>query len=132
MNVRAVLVLVLLMLVPAGSYMSDGRFRDARGNTDPDAVHVVVPDDLDALDPQVRDHLMRQIEWARDDPQDASRHATLGIAYAANARWLESRESFRMVLKLDPGEVLAKYHMAVATERLGDYDGTVELLRQIT
>jgi tetratricopeptide (TPR) repeat protein len=92
---------------------------------------VVVPKNMDGLDLQVRAYLEEQIERVRQAPDEASRHATLGIAYGANGLWLEARDSYRMVLMLDPDEVLAKYHAAVATQQLSDYTGTIAMLQEI-
>ncbi len=138
---RVVLPALTLAAVGAGVYLWFPRFQSSPEVSAPDegaapevvaaSNEVVVPENIDELDPQVRAHLEEQIALVREAPDDASRHATLGIAYAANARWTEARDCFRMVLELDPGEVLAKYHVAVATQKLGDYTATRAMLQQI-
>jgi len=91
--------------------------------------HVVVPDDLAELDPQLRDYLNEKISWGQQDPNDAERHATLGLVYSANARWQEARDSFQNAVDLDPGAKLSVYYLATATQRLGDSEVAIAILQ---
>jgi len=94
------------------------------------AVDVPVPADLEKLDPQLRDYLRLQLEWAKQNPVDPTRQATLGIVYAANLLWAEARRCFSNVTRIDPKEPLGHLYLAVAAQETGDYSGALQLFRQ--
>lgn len=93
---------------------------------------VPVPTDLEKLDPQLRDYLLRHIKLLQQNTIDPNRQATLGIVYAANLLWAEARRCFSNVIRVNPKEPLGHLYLAVATQETGDYNGALELFRQTT
>src|SRR6266536_707824 len=93
---------------------------------------VPVPGDLERLEPQLRAYLKDKIEWTRKAPRDVHRQATLGMVYAANALWSESRMAFQNAAQIDPKEPLARLYVAISTQELGDFDEALNRFRQIT
>ena len=92
---------------------------------------VVVPHDLQEIDPQLRAYITQHIEWAREDPRAAQRHATLALVYAANKHWAEARDAFCVAVDLAPRDVMASYYLAIATREAGDHETAVDLLRKV-
>lgn len=81
---------------------------------------VVVPDDLEKLDPQIRAYLEDHIRWAREAPENAGTHVTMGQVYFANGQWREARACFDRVAAMAPDNALAKYYGALASKKLGE------------
>lgn len=130
-------VLVLAAIPLAVLAVGVAFYLQVNRNTSPDssvsqAPGIVIPDDLAEIDPQIRTYISEQIELAQEGPSDAMRHATLGLVYAANALWTESKDSFRNASSLAPDNVLAKYHLAIATLKCGDEDEAFKMLREVT
>jgi len=89
------------------------------------------PLDTTGLDPAVRSLLEERLAVAREAPGDAAGHGSLGLAYEANGLWPEAAESFANAAELDPGEPLWRYHRAIALRSLGEFDASLELLREV-
>lgn len=96
------------------------------------ALAVPIPPDLERLEPQLRAYVLEKVNWVRDAPRSANRHATLGMVYAVNALWPEARQAFQNAAVLDPKEPLASLYGAIATQELGQFDDALRLLRQLT
>ncbi|MCH8966498.1 MAG: tetratricopeptide repeat protein, partial [Planctomycetes bacterium] len=92
---------------------------------------VVVPHDLQEIDPQLRAYITQHIEWVREDPRAAQRHATLALVYAANKHWAEARDAFCVAVDLAPRDVMANYYLAIATREAGHPETAVDLLRKV-
>lgn len=93
---------------------------------------VVVPMNPERLDPRVRAYVLRHVSWAREAPNETNRHATLGLVYAANGCWSEALASFQTASRLGSGDELPDYYAAIATQKLGDPDTTVTMLKALT
>ena len=87
---------------------------------------------LASLDPQVQDHLERMLAEVRLDLRNPGRRATLGIAFAANGLWKESRETFLQTAALAPEEPLARMYAAVALEEQADTVGALREYKALT
>ncbi|MCZ6682789.1 MAG: tetratricopeptide repeat protein [Planctomycetota bacterium] len=96
------------------------------------ALAPVVVADLDGFPEQFRTHLTRYIDRVREAPDQADRHAELGVVYEANRHWAEAQACFRKARRLDQHEVLSQYHLAVVTRHLGDAAGALELYTEAT
>jgi tetratricopeptide (TPR) repeat protein len=93
---------------------------------------VPVPANPAGLDPFLRAYVLEKVAWVRQSPRDASRHATLGLVYAANGLWPEARLAFQNAAELDPQQPLALLYLAVCHQELGQPDRAVSLLRVAT
>jgi tetratricopeptide (TPR) repeat protein len=93
---------------------------------------IPIPKDLERLEPQLRAHLTEEIARVKAAPRDASRHATLGLAYAANGLWPEAQKAFLNAVQLDPLEPLAHLYSAVSFQELGAADEAIKRLRELT
>jgi tetratricopeptide (TPR) repeat protein len=116
-------VALLIALVGVAGYFGWQRLRPVP--------EVVSPREPDALDPQFRAYVTGFIQSVRAAPRDAGRHATLGLVYEANERYPEALACFRTAVELDPDEPLAKYHLALMTQEVGDADAALALWRQL-
>ncbi|MBK9140318.1 MAG: tetratricopeptide repeat protein [Verrucomicrobia bacterium] len=92
---------------------------------------VPAPPDPARLEPQLRAYLDEMVAWTRSGARDPQRHATLGLAYAANNLWAEARLAFSNVVQLNPREPLALLYYAVAHQELGQTDEALRLLREL-
>ena len=92
----------------------------------------VTPDHLPGLEPDVAALIAEKVKAAREQPGNAAAHGDLGLAYEANLLWREARASYANAVKLDPLDVLWSYHLAIATHQAGEFDASVDLLREIT
>jgi tetratricopeptide (TPR) repeat protein len=90
---------------------------------------VVVPEGLELLEPQVREHIVTYLDAARAKPSDPELRARLGLALGSNGLWLAARHSFESAAWLDPAHELAHYYHAIANQTLGDYGRALEILR---
>jgi tetratricopeptide (TPR) repeat protein len=93
---------------------------------------VPVPAGLDEVDVQVRAYLEEHVDRVRAAPGDPDRHATLGLVYAGNGFWPEALGCFDNVARLRPDDPLAHLYRAVATRELGDLEGAVAALDELT
>ena len=125
-TVRYVVALIVLVAVVGG--LAYALLLRAGGDDGP---VVVVPTGFDDLDPQFRSLAKRYIDWTREEPSSAERHAQLALVYAANQVWLEARASFEKALRIDPNHTLARYYLAIARGECGDRDGEIETLWDI-
>ncbi|MHC4981064.1 MAG: tetratricopeptide repeat protein [Planctomycetota bacterium] len=116
-------VALLIVLVGVAGYLGWQRLRPVPA--------VVSPREPDALDPQFRAYVKGFIESVQAAPRDAGRHATLGLVYEANQLYPEAQASFRTAVELDPDEPLAKYHLALTTQEVGDADAGLAMLQQL-
>ncbi len=98
----------------------------------PPLLPVALPANAAGLDPQVRAHIDGTVAIVRADPRDAAKRATLGIAYAANGLWEESRRTFLDAATLAPDEPLARMYAAIALEEMSDEAGAVREFRALT
>lgn len=129
-------VVVLLVAAGAGAgfllLREGGAAGGKAGNESTNAKSlVVVPADLDALDPQFRAFLSDHIERLREAPIDPARQLKIGQIYAANNHWALARRCYANALRFDPGHTLARYHLAIATRKDGDRDQALILLRRL-
>lgn len=79
-----------------------------------------VPQELDKLDPQLRQYILEAIGRLRLAPRNRDHHATLGLVYAANSLWSEARLAFSNVVRLKPNEPLAHLYVGISTQELGE------------
>jgi len=114
---------ITIAIVGVGLWISVGLFRAPPS--------VVVPANLQDLDPQLADYLRQHIAWARENPRDSQRHASLGLVYEANDRWADAKACFANAAHLDPGNFLAIYHHAIVAQELGDRQEAVHLLQRV-
>ncbi len=121
-------VCVLAVGVTAVLWRSTAGATAAPPNT---GIVVIEPDHLDSFGAQLRAYLEPHIHFAKADPRDASRHATLGLVYEANRCWVEAYGCFEMVERLSPRDPLPVYHRAIAASKLGRADEAVDLLRRV-
>jgi tetratricopeptide (TPR) repeat protein len=91
-----------------------------------------VPQELGRLDPQLRAHISEIVNWVRSEPRRWDRHATLGVAYAANSLWPEARLSFSNVIYLNPKEPLAHLYLGISTQELGEPDQALQEFQAVT
>jgi len=111
---------VVLLL---GSGITLVRWREAR------AAAPVAPADLDAVDPELRPILERELASAARSPSSARGHGTLGLLYEANLMWSEAERSFANAAQLQASQPLWSVHRAVALRELGDFEAALALLR---
>ncbi len=97
----------------------------------PAAPTVVVPENLDQLEPQLKSYLAQHIEAVRRVPDDRERWRTLALVYEANQMWTEAGSSFSRLVDLSPHEPRALFHLAVVTLEAGDLDKGVEELEEL-
>jgi tetratricopeptide (TPR) repeat protein len=93
-----------------------------------EVVRVASPENLD---PEVRKLIDRLVADAESDLTDGARHGRLGLAYEANRLWPEARDSFAQAAELEPSEMLWRYHFAVASDEAGDFEGALEMYREL-
>ncbi|MCH9034293.1 MAG: tetratricopeptide repeat protein [Planctomycetes bacterium] len=91
-----------------------------------------IPEDLDALEPQLRDYMEPFIDRVRGKPGDAAAHAELGLVYEANELWPSAVVAFQNAVELAPNQALCQYHLAVALARTGQDEAALDLLRRIS
>src|SRR5438552_5296561 len=89
------------------------------------------PVNLDKLDPQLREYVVQKLEWVRQRPRRADRHATLGLVYAVNGLWQEARVAFENAARLDPKNPLPHMYVGVAAQELGELNQAVEIFREL-
>jgi tetratricopeptide (TPR) repeat protein len=92
---------------------------------------VVVAENLGDLDPAVRALVFQVVEEVRAEPANGRRHGKLGLVYEANLLWEDARECFRIAARLEPEDHLWRYHLALASREVGDFEGALELLEQV-
>ena len=88
----------------------------------------VVPEHADELDQSVRRLVERLAARASAAPRDAATHGELGLAYEANALWLEAQRSLTNAVALAPENVGWRLHLAIVTQEAGAFPESVELL----
>ncbi len=92
---------------------------------------VVMPADMSRLDPELASLIERQAKNIRAHPRDPVAHARLGLVYEANAMFDEARRCFANAVNLKERVPLWEYHMANMMRQAGDFDGALELLREL-
>ena len=98
----------------------------------PGAPTVVVPENLDQLEPQLKSYLAQHIESVRRVPDDRERWRTLALVYEANQMWTEAGSCFSRLAELSPHEPRALLHLTVVILAAGDLDKGVELLEELS
>lgn len=93
---------------------------------------VVIPADMDHLEPQLQAYIKGFMEAVRESPRAAERHATLGRVYAANHLWEEAAQCFEIAVELGHEGPLPAYYRAVAMSRLGGTDEAIARYRDVT
>jgi len=110
----------LVAVVPLIAVLCFLQFRaPSPGSPMPD---VVVPDDLETLDPQIKAYVEDHIRWVREKPESVDRHVTMGQVYFANGQWREARACFDRVVTMAPDNAMATYYGALASQKLGEGD----------
>ncbi len=94
-------------------------------------IDVPVPADLESFDPQITAYLKKYIQRAQAAPRDFDAQATLGLVYGANSVWREARACFASAALLRPDEPLARHHVAIAADELGEADAAFEMAGRI-
>jgi tetratricopeptide (TPR) repeat protein len=92
---------------------------------------VVVPEELDHLDPAVRELVLKKVEEVRGAPGSARAHGMLGLVYEVSGLWDAARACFSRAAELAPGDRDWRLHHIVATRETGDVDGAREALLQL-
>lgn len=93
---------------------------------------VPAPKDLAKLEPQLRDYVTANLQWVREAPRRADRHARLGLIYAVNGLWFEARQAFQNAALLDGNEPLAQMYIGVASQETGDFNAAAKTFREVT
>lgn len=93
---------------------------------------IPVPAQIGTLDPQVRAHLAQIATRAGKDPRNAGLRSELGLAFAVNGLWTEARQCFLDALRLGDISPLPAMYAAIALQELGDYEGAIRELRQVS
>lgn len=122
---RHLLILALLIVTIVG-------VRHLYSDRRQSSLTIPVPADLERLDPQLRAYLWQKLDWVREKPRHADRHATLGIVYAANGLWKEAKDAFGNAAHLDPNQPLAYMYVAVADQELGSLKEAIGGYRDLT
>ena len=94
-------------------------------------IAVTEPDDLEALDPQIRAYVAAHIRAAKANSAEVESHVTLGQVYFANGLWQEADDCFEKVLAHRPGSVMPTYYSAVATFKMGEMDEYKRMLQDL-
>lgn len=123
-SARWPLVAAGALVIGVGGYLGRDRLRPAPA--------VVVPAELEQLEPQLQAYLKSFLERVRQAPREAQSHATLGLVYEANELWPQARSCFQNAVRLDPKQPLARYHLAIATLEVGDRAAAIALLEGLT
>jgi tetratricopeptide (TPR) repeat protein len=111
---RKALLLIGLACLLAAAYQTYEHWRAP-------ALPVPVPVDWNQIsEPQVRDYLKKMVAYVEEAPREASRHATLGLAYAANGLWNLAEPAFRNAARLAPNDPLPWLYTAIALEQSGE------------
>jgi len=92
---------------------------------------VVLPPNLERLDPAVQTLISSQAAAVAARPREASTHGDLGLVYEANLLWPEARRCFEYAASLDPGEMLWKLHLAIAYRQTGGPQEALAQLREL-
>jgi tetratricopeptide (TPR) repeat protein len=92
---------------------------------------VVIPEELDRLDPAVRELVLAKVEEARRTPENARAHGMLGLVYEVSGLWDAARACFSRAVELAPSDRDWRLHHIVATRETGDVDGAREALEQL-
>jgi tetratricopeptide (TPR) repeat protein len=95
------------------------------------APQVVLPQNLELLDPAVTALIKSKAALAQASSREASAHGDLGLVYEANHLWEEARRCFETASRLSPKEMSWKFHLAIAARKTGDYEGALELLQSL-
>ncbi len=103
----------------------------ASANAEPDSPPVLLPENLDRLDPAVAELVERQVAEVEARPRDAAAHGELGLVYEANVLWDEARSAFENAVLLDPAAVWWRFHLALAKREAGDPEGALSVLRSL-
>lgn len=82
---------------------------------------IPVPKDFDRLDPQLRAYVAQKLNWVREKPRLAQRHAALGLIYGVNGLWTEAQQAFQIATRLDAKDPLAQLYVGVSSQELGDF-----------
>jgi len=98
----------------------------------PPDIELVIPGQLDEFTPEFRRYAAQFVDHVREAPNDAARHALLGTVFEANVLWAAAQTCYRNALQLEPDHKLARYHLAIVTEKLGDAPAALELYRETT
>ncbi len=102
-----------------------------RGKPSRTSPEVVLPREPALLDPAVRGLIDRLVADVKTQTDDGARHGRLGLAYEANGLWPEAHDSFALATALAPGDMVWRYHLAVATQEAGDFEEALERLQEI-
>ena len=94
-------------------------------------IAITEPEDLEALDPQIRAYVIKYLRRTRANPAELDSHVTLGQVYFANGLWQESYDCFVRVLARRPGSVMPTYYSAVATYKMGKNDQYKRMLQDL-
>lgn len=97
----------------------------------PPPPEIVLPHDLDQLEPQLQAYLEERIQWVAKAPREGNRQATLGTIYAVNGLWNEALGQFDNARSLDPNQPLAHLYHAVALQETGEPEQALEALRHL-
>jgi len=103
---------VLLLALPAGCGNGSSE------QVPPEVVTIPVPVDLDVVDPQIRELILRAAGAVRAGPADPDRWSVLSQACLAHAFYGEASMAFSRCLELDPTRSRERYMLAVVLWRL--------------
>ncbi|MEM7260910.1 MAG: tetratricopeptide repeat protein [Planctomycetota bacterium] len=84
------------------------------------------------VDPLIQTVLDRVADEAESSPNDAEARGKLGLAYEANQLYEKARESYQNAHAMDRSEPYWTYRDAVCRISLGDIEGAISQLEQIT
>ncbi len=92
---------------------------------------ISLPENLDALEPDVRRLVEQQIAELRAAPLNAARHVELALVYEANELWAEARRAYEAAVELDGSNSLWRLHRAITTQETGDFESACELFENL-
>jgi len=95
------------------------------------APKVVLPPNLEQLDPAVAALIKAKAALAEAHPREAATHGDLGLAYEANLLWEEARRCFETASWLAPEEMIWPLHHAIAVRQAGDHPQALALLKNL-
>ena len=90
------------------------------------------PEDLDRLDPLVRDVVTEALAYANRAPGSQRMWMQLGMVYEANGMTDLARQCYRHVVDERPTDARAWYRLGLVRETLGDSGGAAEAMGRVS
>jgi len=101
-----------------------------RGSFRP-APPLVLPSNLDQIDPEVASLVRQRVEQAHSDPRSAPARGRLALAYEANGLWIDAASAYEAAAHLAPEEMQWRFHLAIVTRHAGESAAALAMLRAL-